>query len=161
MVQQYQHTEFQQVTSDSSKSGATDTVVFGQSTTLTTQESISIVVERSMDKLRAVVDDAKAQLGIEEGDSPLDVSPEATANRIADFALNFFDKWRANHDGLSDDDARQQYADFIGGAIFQGVDEARGILGALNALNSDVEDHIGSITDYIQQRLDDFVNPGS
>ncbi len=138
-------------------SALTDTLDLGQSGPLSTEQAISIVTERSMNKLLAVVSDARTQLGLSEND-PLDVSPEATANRIADFALNFFDKYMEQHPEVSGDDSKKQFADFIGGAIGQGIEEARGILGALSALNSDVDNHINSIADLIQKRLDDFVS---
>ncbi|MBX7259437.1 MAG: DUF5610 domain-containing protein [Candidatus Hydrogenedentes bacterium] len=137
--------------------GAADKLDLGQSGPLTTEQAISIVTERSISKLQAVVSDARASLGLSE-DSPLDVSPEATANRIADFALNFFDKYLEKHPEVSGDDAKKQFAEFIGGAIGQGIEEARGILGALSALNPDVDNHINSIADLIQKRLDDFVS---
>jgi hypothetical protein len=109
-----------------------------------------------MDKLRSVVTDARAALGIPEG-TQIDTSPEATANRIADFALGAFDNWLKNHAGLADEDARKQFAGFIGGAIQQGISEARGILSSLNALNPDVNTNIDSTWDVIQTRLNDFV----
>jgi len=123
---------------------------------LSNNQIMNMVVERSMDKLRAVVDDARAALGLSENDT-LDTSPEATANRIADFALNFYDKWRENHAEGTDEDARKQYASFIGGAIQQGIGEARDILGALNAMNSNVSGNIDKTWEYIQARLDKFI----
>ncbi len=139
-----------------------DAVDLGKNGPLSSKQSMGLVLERAMAKLQAVVGDAKAQLGIPE-DAVLDTSPEATGNRIADFALNFFEKWRGNDDarmGLEDQEARQQFADFIGAAIQQGIDEAHDILGSLQALNGDVESHIGSTSDVIQQRLEDFVLNG-
>ncbi|MBI3119084.1 MAG: DUF5610 domain-containing protein, partial [Candidatus Hydrogenedentes bacterium] len=117
-----------------------DTVSFGQ-TKVTGSQAQNMVYERAMEKLRAVVDEARAELGVPEG-AVLDTSPDATAQRILDFALNFFDKYAEKH-GLNDDEAGwKQFADFIGGAIGQGIYEARGILGALNALNPDISANI-------------------
>ena len=133
-----------------------DILDIGKGQTPSSDQSMQIVVERAMEKLRSVVTDARAALGIPEGEQ-IDTSPDATANRIADFALGAFDKWLTNHKGLAEDDARKQFADFIGGAIQQGISEARGILNSLNALNSDVNDNIDSTWEVVQNRLNDFV----
>ena len=118
-------------------------------------EASGIIVERAFERLRQVVSDARAELGIPEG-ATLDTSPEATAQRIVDFALGFFGQYLANHQELSEDDARQEFAAFIGAAIQQGIQEAQDILGALNALNSGVESMIGTIESIVQVQLDAF-----
>lgn len=135
------------------KSG--DRVDLGQRA-LDSAQAMNIVMERALDKLRGVVDDARAQLGLPEG-AVIDTSPEATGNRIADFALGAFGAWYKNHSELAEDEAREQFASFIGGAVQQGIDEARGILSALNALNPEVDGNINSTWDVFQQRLDDFL----
>ncbi len=118
-------------------------------------EASGIIVERAMERLRQVVNDARAELGIPEG-AMLDTSPEATAQRIVDFALGFFDQYFENHRELSEDDAREEFATFIGAAIQQGIQEAQDILGVLNAFNPDVESLIGTIESIVQERLDAF-----
>jgi len=121
------------------------------------KQSINMVLERAYDKLRGVVGDARAALGIPEG-AVLDTSNEATANRIADFALGAFDKYRKNHAELSDDEAKAQFVEFIGAAIEEGVNQARDILSALSSLTPEVDKNINSILDIIRQRLDAFLN---
>lgn len=138
-------------------SSRTDTVSFSAS--VSTSQAQNVVVDRAFEKLRAVVDEARAALGIPEGET-LDTSPEATANRIADFALNFFSKYAENNGLSNDEEGRRQFADFIGGAINQGIDEARGILTALSALNDNVVAGIDKTATLIQGRLDDFVKNG-
>ncbi|GMV95090.1 MAG: hypothetical protein AMXMBFR82_48680 [Candidatus Hydrogenedentota bacterium] len=155
---QYQSTQlsFRQ-NQESATALVRDSLDLGQSGPLSTEDAINIVTERSLNKLLSVVNEARAELGIPEG-SVLDISPEATAGRIADFALGFFDVYREQHSELGENEARQQFAEFIGGAIGQGIEEARGILGALQALNPDVDNKIETIADLIQQRLDAFVS---
>lgn len=135
-----------------------DTVQFGQGP-LSTKESQQLLLERALGKLRSVVDDARKELGIPEG-AIIDPSPEATADRILGFALNFFDRYAENN-GLADDEAgRRQFADFIGGAITQGIDEARNILGALNAINPEVTAGIDKTAELIRTGLENFVTNG-
>ncbi len=138
-------------------SGA-DVAAFGASG-VSAGQSMNIVIERAMEQLRAVVGEARAELGIPEG-AVIDTSPEATANRIADFALGAFESYWKNHDDLNQDDARAAFADFIGKAINQGIEEARDILTALNALNPEVGGNIDTISSIIQERLEAFVTGG-
>ena len=140
---------------------ARDILDIGSNRKLSDTETSGIIYERAMAKLKAVVDDARAQLGLAEGEV-IDTSAEATAGRIADFAIGAFEVWRS-HSGrgqLSDEEARSQFAGFIGAAVTQGIEEARGILGALNALNPDVTSKIDAIAGLVQQRLDAFVANG-
>jgi hypothetical protein len=138
--------------------GPRDSAAFGAQGPLSDQQAMGVVVERAMEKLRSVVTDAREALGIPEG-ATIDTSAEATAGRIADFALGAYDAWRAQGDraDLPEDEARQQFVDFIGAAVNQGIEEARGILGSLQSLTPEAEDKISTITDFIQQRFQGFV----
>ncbi len=118
-----------------------------------------IVLDRAYEKLRAVVGDARTALGLAEGEE-IDTSPNATADRIADFAINFFSKYAENN-GLEDnEEGRKAFADFIGGAINQGIEEAKGILTALPAFDPEIQAGVEDTASYIQKRLDDFVKNG-
>ena len=133
-----------------------DMLELGVSGRVDSQRAMYIVLERSIEKLRAVVTEARAALGIPEG-AVIDTSPEATANRIADFALGAFSAWQKNHADLDEQGAREEFALFIGGAIQQGIGEARGILTALDALSPEVDSNINRTWEIIQERLNDFV----
>lgn len=137
-----------------------DRLDLGRDGPVSPNRAMYIVLERSIEKLRAVIQEARAELGIPEG-AVIDTSPEATANRIADFALGAFSAWQKNHADLADDEARAQFAGFIGGAIQQGIGEARGILQALNALTPEVNSNIDNTWEIIQGRLNDFVANGN
>jgi hypothetical protein len=136
-----------------------DILTLGQGDKVSTSQALNIVSERAYEKLRAVVSEARAALGLPEG-AELDTSPEATANRIADFALGFFGKYAENN-GLADDaEGRQKFVDFIGAAVAKGIDEARGILGSLQALNGDISSNIDKTASIIQDRFSAFVENG-
>jgi hypothetical protein len=161
-VSSYQYTSassvlYQKSDENAQQSGAlSDTVSFGNSP-VSSKQSMSIVYERAFAKLQAVVGDARAALGLQDGDV-LDTSPEATGNRIADFALGSYNSWRERHSDIEEDAAREQFSKYIGGAVQQGIEEARGILQSLNALNGDTDKNINSTWETVQQRLDDFVS---
>ena len=135
-----------------------DSVLFG-ATGISREQSFSIVLERSYESLRSVIAGAREELGIPEG-QVLDTSAEATANRIADFALNFFENYAENHPELEGQDAKQAFVDFIGAAIETGIQEARDILGSLSALSPEIDSSIDSIGDIVRQRLDAFLVEG-
>ena len=141
------------------KKSAADSVALGTGQKVSSAQAQNILTERAYEKLRAVVSEARAELGLPEG-GELDTSPEATANRIADFALGFFGKYAENNSLTNDEEGRRQYVGFIGKAVAQGIDEARGILGALNALNGDIAGNIDKTADVIQQRFEDFIANG-
>ncbi len=109
--------------------------------------------EKDLKNLESLVESAKADLGVST-DSSLDVSPEATANRIVDFALLAFSQFQDNHAELSEEDVRSEFVDFLGKAIGKGVGEARDILTSLNALSEEVD------VDIINQRLQEFAKQG-
>lgn len=142
---------------DSASQPAQDTLDLGKGEPLSKEQTNTLILERAFNKLRSVVDDARAELGIPEG-AELDTSAKATAKRIGDFALNFFDKYLEQHPEVEGDDARKQFAEFIGGAISQGIEEARGILDSLSALNPEVTNKIDTIADLIKKRLENFVS---
>ncbi len=147
------------ILTSSTKKAGKDTVEFGLNGGLSVEESMNIVVERALDKLRGVVTQAREELGLPE-DAVLDTSPEATADRIAVFALGAWSKYAEQHKLEDTEENRKQFADFIGGAINQGISEARGILSALNALTDEVDGNITKTANIIQQRLQDFIANG-
>ena len=149
----------QQVSYQSLRFEAQVDYVSFSSSTVSGSDAQSIVLNRAYEKLRAVVAEAREALGIPEGQG-VDTSPEATANRIADFALNFFAQYALNNGLANDEEGRTQFAKFIGDAINQGIDEARGILTALSALNGETGSAIDQIAEFIQGRLDNFVANG-
>ncbi len=138
---------------------ASDILLLGGGEKVSEGKAQGIVLERAYERLRQVVGAAREELGIAEG-AELDTSPDATANRIADFALGFFSKYAENNGLANDEEGRKKYVEFIGKAVAQGIDEARGILGALNALNPDISSNIDKTADVISKRFENFIANG-
>ena len=90
-------------------------------------------------------------------DSGLDVSPEATAERIVSLSTAFFSSYQEQHPELSDQEAATKFAEIIGGGIDQGFGEAREILQGLDVLEGDIASNIDSTYDLVQQGLQAFV----
>ena len=113
--------------------------------------------QKDLQNLESLVESAKADLGVSP-DTSFDVTPEATANRIVDFALLAFSQFQENHTDLSEEDVRTEFVEFIGKAIGKGVEEARDILTGLNALTEEVDADITTTVDIINQRLQEFAD---
>ena len=115
--------------------------------------------QKDLQNLESLVESAKADLGVSP-DTSFDVTPEATANRIVDFALLAFSQFQENHTELSEEEVRTEFVEFIGKAIGKGIEEARDILTGLNSLTEEVNADITTTVDIINQRLQGFADQG-
>lgn len=91
-------------------------------------------------------------------DSGLDVSPQATADRIVQMSTAFFGKYQENHPELSTEEAVDSFTKIISGGIDKGFKEARDILQGLNVLKGDIADNIDKTYDFVQKGLQAFVD---
>jgi len=91
-------------------------------------------------------------------DSGLDVSPEATADRIVSMSTAFFAQYREQNADMTDEQAATAFAEIISGGIDQGFTEAREILTGLNVLEGDIATNIDSTYDLVQEGLKAFVD---
>ncbi|MDO8843032.1 DUF5610 domain-containing protein [Methylicorpusculum sp.] len=113
---------------------------------------------------KAALDGINAELKAEFGDDALqkaydkgiDISPEATADRIVKFGTAFFEQYRANHSELSDDEAMGQFVQLIGGGIDKGFGEAKDILKGLQVLDGDIASNIDKTYELVQAGLKAF-----
>ena len=90
-------------------------------------------------------------------DSGLDVSPEATAERIVSLSTAFFGAYQDANPELSQQDAMAAFVDVIRGGIDQGFSEARDILDGLSVLEGDIATNIDSTYNLVQEGLSAFV----
>lgn len=88
----------------------------------------------------------------------IDVSPQATADRIVQLSTAFFDKYQANHPDLNTEEALNSFTKLIGGGIDTGFKEARNILSGLNVLDEgNIGSNIEATYDLVQKGLIAFV----
>jgi len=90
-------------------------------------------------------------------DSGLDVSPDATAERIVSLSTAFFSSYQQQHPELSQEDAVSNFTALISGGIDQGFSEARDILSGLSVLEGDIATNIDSTYDLVQEKLTAFI----
>lgn len=91
-------------------------------------------------------------------DTGIDVSPEATAERIVQMSTAFFGAYQTGREAMPIEAALQSFIDIIRGGIEQGFSEARDILGGLKVLEGDIASNIDRTYDLVQQGLQDFVD---
>ena len=112
--------------------------------------------------LEGINDALKASMGdnaIQNAyDSGLDVSPEATADRIVSLSTAFFDAYKGQNPNLSEEEALTKFIDVISAGIDTGFGEARDILSGLSVLEGDIATNIDSTYDLVQEKLQAFVD---
>lgn len=86
----------------------------------------------------------------------VDYSPEATAQRIFQFATGFFDAFKQQHTDMGGEDAVNHFLDVIKSGIEQGFKEAREVLKGLGVLQGDIAGNIDKTYELIQTKLGDW-----
>lgn len=89
-------------------------------------------------------------------DNGVDMSPEATADRIVNFATKFFGIHQQQHSGMSLDEQLDSFMGIIGGAIDNGFKEAKDILSGLKVLQGDIADGVDKTYSLVQEGLQAF-----
>ncbi|MEI6894207.1 MAG: DUF5610 domain-containing protein [Colwellia sp.] len=91
-------------------------------------------------------------------DSGVDMSPEATADRIVSFSTQFFDSYRSQNPEMSDEESLTSFIDIISSGIDQGFDEAKDILESLSVLEGDISSNIDKTYELVQLGLQSFMD---
>ncbi|MBI4667139.1 MAG: DUF5610 domain-containing protein [Nitrospinae bacterium] len=111
----------------------------------TTEASVQIDI-----RMKQAVDVAEAQAAAMEANP---YSPEATAQRITDFALSFFPMFASQRKDLSYEEQVDEYQKMVEGAVDKGFKEALQILGDLP---TEVADGVNKTKDLVSQSLSAF-----
>lgn len=109
------------------------------------------------------INEALKALGVEKTveksvDEGLDVSPEATADRIVAFSTNFFPLYLKQNPEMDEQEALTKFTDIISGGIDQGFEEAKEVLTGLNVLEGDIASNIQKTYELVQKGLAGFVD---
>jgi len=121
--------------------------------------SFKVYTQATLNRLAAVVNMSAAELGINL--ETYDASPEATADRIAGFAISMFSVYQKQNPELSEEEALAKYEPYIKRAIDKGFNEALKILGSLNINDDQTMSGIQQTYDLIQEKLDNFFHGSS
>jgi len=133
---------------------------------LSAQEDVSLKSgDQSMTLLyRAAIEAINKELAPSMGenaiqtayDNGVDISPEATADRIVSFATQFFSVHQQQNSNMSLDEQLDSFMSIIGGAIDNGFKEARDILSGLKVLQGDIADGVDKTYGLVQEGLQAF-----
>ena len=91
-------------------------------------------------------------------DSELDVSPEATADRIVSLSTAFFSQYQEQNAEQSTEEAAKSFAEIITRGIDKGFSEAKDILAGLKVLEGGISDNIEMTYSLVQKGLQAFVD---
>ena len=89
----------------------------------------------------------------------VDVSPEATADRIVGFALSLRGVYGHQNEGVGEEELRSGFEQEIRRGVREGFEHARGSLSNLDLLEGDIQNNVDLTWDLVQQKLDDFFHP--
>lgn len=116
---------------------------------------LKTALEGINEALKALGVDKTIEQSTDEG---LDVSPEATADRIVAFSTNFFPLYLKQNPEMEEQEALSKFIEVIGGGIEQGFSEAKEVLTGLNVLEGEVASNIEKTYELVQQGLTNFVD---
>lgn len=118
---------------------------------------LSLLYQAAVDKLNELLAVELGPNAIQQAvETDLDVSPEATAQRIVDLSTNLFEAFKAQHTDLSEGEVLDRFMETIGSGIEQGFEEARDILSGLGVLQGDVSSDVDQTYSLVQEGLASF-----
>lgn len=119
--------------------------------------SVALVLKTALENINEALKPTFGENAIQTAvDSGLDVSPEATAERIVSLSTNFFDAFQAQHSERSLEENLSSFIEVISGGIDQGFTEARDILSGLSVLDGDIASNIDATYTLVQEKLTAF-----
>lgn len=120
-------------------------------------QSMALLLKTAIDNLNEVLAPEFGDNAIQRAaESGLDVSPEATADRIVTLSTAFFARYQEAHPEKDLDTALTDFVELIGGGVDQGFAEAREILDGLGVLRGDIASNIDKTYELVQAGLKAF-----
>lgn len=89
-------------------------------------------------------------------ESTVDVSPEATAQRIVQGSTAFYQAFKNQNNDLSEEESLDEFLKVINSGIDTGFKDAKDILESLSVLEGDIASNIDLTYDFVQQGLNSF-----
>ena len=121
-------------------------------------DSLALLYRTAVEELNKVLEADLGNNSIQQAyDSGLDVSPEATAERIVSMTTGFFSSYQTQHPEMDFETQVRSFTDLISGGIDQGFSEAREILDGLQVLEGDIAANVDATYDLVQAKLNTFM----
>jgi len=127
-------------------------------TTIGAQDnSLTLLFNAAIDKINEQLAPELGENAIQKAyDSGLDVSPEATAERIVSLSTLSYHAYKENHQGADENQILDNYIQLISDGIDQGFGEAKTILDGLNVLEGELASNIDKTYELVQEKLSSF-----
>lgn len=120
-------------------------------------ESLTLVFKAATEKLNEILEPQLGPRAIDNAvESGLDVSPEATADRIVSLTTGLFSAFQNANPDLQGSELVDHFTDVIGGGILQGFNEAREILDGMGVLTEEIAGNIDQTFDLVTEKLEQF-----
>ena len=120
-------------------------------------EPLALVYKTAIDAINKELGTEYGENAIQTGyDSGLDVSPEATADRIVNFSTGLFLLYQQQHPEMEEQEQIDSFLEVIGGGIDTGFAEASEILTALDVMEGDIASNVQKTYDLVQEGLKTF-----
>ena len=120
-------------------------------------ESLSLAYKAAAEKINELLEPDLGPRAVDTAvESGLDVSPEATADRIVSLTTALFDRYRESNPDLGEAELADRFTEVIGGGILQGFNEAREILDGMGVLGGDIESNIDETYALVTEKLEQF-----
>lgn len=120
-------------------------------------DSLALVFKAATEKINEILEPNLGPRALDNAvESGLDVSPEATADRIVSLTTGLFSRFQEANPELQGSELVDHFTDVIGGGILQGFGEAREILDGMGALTGDIAGNIDQTYDLVVEKLEQF-----
>ncbi|UTW01742.1 DUF5610 domain-containing protein [Amphritea atlantica] len=117
-------------------------------------DSLALLYRTAVTELNKILETDLGPSAIQQVyDSGVDVSPEATAERIISMNSKFFSSYQEQHPEMDYETQVKTFITLISGGIAQGFTEAREILDGLQVLEGDIATNIDTTYDLVQEKL--------
>ena len=124
------------------------------------EQPLSLLLKTALQGINDALKEIEPNQSLQQPyETNVDFSPEATADRIVTFSLNFFNAYQEQHPELDDQQARNTFADLMFEGVEKGVGEAKEILKALSVLDGSVADDIDQTMAFVLQGFENFRYP--
>ena len=122
-------------------------------------EPMALLYKTALSAINEALDPTQESQPIQKAyEQKIDVSPEATATRIVNFATGFYQAFQQQNSDLSAEESLDTFMSTIKSGIEIGFNDARDILESLSVLEGKVETDIDSTYDLVQDKLNFFVD---
>ncbi|GEM_PF-174578 len=131
---------------------------FGDVTLSAGSDPQSLTLKSVIEQINEILAPEFGERAIETSfESGLDVSPEATADRIVSLSTALLQRYADANPDLEGSALIDQFVSVIGGGIEQGFAEARDILTGLGVLEGDIAANIDRTYELVQEGLKAFI----